>query len=440
MSVSLLLALVAGLGGGCAGPSSAGGATKGGVVSSGLAGLDDQPTEETSPEADAEIERMIAESAQRLEKYFAQDSPLGNQDKTDAGDASQVAADDADPGFSSLAALDEAPTTPAIQPVKASPKPATQSTPKPKPQSTASDPADVALSDAYALRGVPPKVQVRGSDGIDFLVALGADPKKASDGAGSGTREELIARLTESLRALVEDASNPDEAYRAAAALAGLEAIEPGAVDRISKTSTLTPEQLEVIRAAGDMARALGDPAERLDADRASDLMERLSRRLAAARGLRITHATLCTRVQGFGRYEEFPANVFLAGRAQPVIVYVEVDGFTSDPIEGNSGEPLHEVKLSQRLELYHASDGLNTWNRAAETDRTVSRNQLHDYYLINQVVLPANLGVGKYMLKVVMRDLNSERGAMDESLIPIEIVSDPSIAFPNAARVSAAP
>ncbi len=431
---------------GCASPAGPG-TSSNKVVSSGLAGLED---EAPTPAGDDEIERMIAESASRLERYFA-DEPADRA--PDPGDAEQTALDDDADGFSSLAALDESPTNePAPAPIErlvstpsvsAAGTNATgaRTTPEARKTPKVADPAEVALADAYGIRPPPPRAQVRGGDGIDFLVALGAPPKDSRAGlpAGEpGTREELADRLADSLRALVEDSSDPDEAYRAAAALAGLEAIEPGAIDRISGTTSLTPEQLEVIRAAGEMARALGNPEEQLDTDRASDLMGRLSRRLAAARGLRVTTATLCTRVQGFGRYEEFGSNVFLAGQAQPVIVYVEVDGFASEAIPGGASGTLNEVKLSQRLEMYHAADGLNTWNRAAETDRTVSRNELRDYYLINQVVLPSNLSVGRYVLKVVMRDLNSERGAVDEALIPIEIVSDPSIAFPNNARANA--
>jgi hypothetical protein len=54
--------------------------------------------------------------------------------------------------------------------------------------------------------------------------------------------------------------------------------------------------------------------------------------------------------------------------------------------------------------------------------DKTVSRNLVRDYYLINQVTLPANLSIGKYHLKVVMRDLVS--GHVAESIVPIEIVA----------------
>jgi hypothetical protein len=53
---------------------------------------------------------------------------------------------------------------------------------------------------------------------------------------------------------------------------------------------------------------------------------------------------------------------------------------------------------------------------------RDESRNRLRDYYLTNRVRLPGNLGVGRYHLKVVMRDLIGEKVA--ETIIPIEIVA----------------
>ena len=114
-------------------------------------------------------------------------------------------------------------------------------------------------------------------------------------------------------------------------------------------------------------------------------------------------------------------SNEFVAGQAQEVIVYVEVDRFGHRALTGNDGQPRYEVEMSQRLELYHVADDLNTWNRAAEVDRSVSRNKVRDYYLINKITLPKNLGVGRYHLKVVMRDLVDEK--IGEAIIPIRMV-----------------
>ena len=281
---------------------------------------------------------------------------------------------------------------------------------------------------------------------VEFLSYLGGVPEPEPApvveqvSASGRSHEQLAAELSRSLRELVRDADDPSEAFRAAAALAGLEAIHPGSIDRLEAEGVLSPEELEVVKAAAELTRAIGREGQLSDPGQAADTLDELSERLSSARGVRIATALLCTRVVGFGQYEEFPTNTFLAGRRQPVIIYTEMDRFTHKPITGEDGEPRYEIQLSQRLELYHLADGLNTWNRAAEVDRTVSRKKVNDYYLINQVVLPSTLSVGRYALKVVMRDLNDERGSVDEVTIPIEIVSDPALAYPNVSRASARP
>jgi hypothetical protein len=51
------------------------------------------------------------------------------------------------------------------------------------------------------------------------------------------------------------------------------------------------------------------------------------------------------------------------------------------------------------------------------------SRNKRRDFYLINRIELPSTLSIGRYQLKVIMRDLVS--GAEAEAIIPIEIVAE---------------
>lgn len=227
--------------------------------------------------------------------------------------------------------------------------------------------------------------------------------------------DELIAVLGE--LALAGDAPGSS-----ALALAGLEAVRPQALDAFAEQGLLSPAEMASLDAARELFRAMSSEGGLAGPAEVSAVLDRIRRDLDARAGLRIIRAELCTRVTGFGRYEPFPANRFIAGRAQPVIVYAEVDRFAHRESTGPDGDPRFEIQLSQRLELYHTADNLNTWNRAAETDRTSSRNRVRDYYLINQVTLPPNLSIGKYHLKVVMRDLVGEH--MAETIIPIEIVA----------------
>jgi hypothetical protein len=234
-------------------------------------------------------------------------------------------------------------------------------------------------------------------------------------------KQELVDELIGVLGELALDGEGPGSA---ALALAGLEAVRPQALDALKGQGLLSDAEVASLDAARELFRALSSPGSGVIADpgEVSAVLDRIRRDLDARAGLRITRAELCTRVTGFGRYETFPSNRFIAGRPQPVIVYAEVDRFAHRESTGSDAEPRYEIELSQRLELYHTADNLNTWNRAAETDKTSSRNRVRDYYLINQVTLPPNLSVGKYHLKVVMRDLVA--GTMAETIIPIEIVA----------------
>lgn len=236
-------------------------------------------------------------------------------------------------------------------------------------------------------------------------------------------KQQLLEELVGVLGELAMAGDGPGSA---ALALAGLESVRPDALSNLKKQGVLSEAEVASLDAARELFRALSssgsDGRGIADPGEVAAVLDRIRRELDSRAGLRILRAELCTRVTGFGQYETFPANRFIAGRAQPVIVYAEVDRFGHRESTGPDGRPRYEIELSQRLELYHVADNLNTWNRAAEMDKTVSRNLVRDYYLINQVTLPANLSIGKYHLKVVMRDLIT--GNMAETIIPIEIVA----------------
>ncbi len=232
-------------------------------------------------------------------------------------------------------------------------------------------------------------------------------------------KQELARELAAILSSL---ASTSDDPGAAALALAGLEVLLPDETGSLVEEGVLSDGELASLDAARAFLRSMSSEGSLASPGQLSSGLEEIQAGLHAWTGMVVTKSALCTRVDGFGRYETFDTYRFVAGRAQPAIVYVELERFGQREFVGPDGQPRFETKLSQRLELYHVADDLNTWNRAAETVTDVTRNHLRDYYLINQITLPANLGVGRYHLKVVMRDLVSEKVA--ESIIPIEIVA----------------
>jgi hypothetical protein len=271
-----------------------------------------------------------------------------------------------------------------------------------------------SLASAAAERGIDGAVdegaEVSADDSTE-IVAAGVDAEQR--------KAELVDELVGLLTELARTSDNPGAA---ATALAGMDSISVETLDSLHGEGVLSDAELSTLRAVREVFDAVSSSGGIASPDAAAEALERVKRDLDRASGIRVARALLCTRVDGFGKYEPFGSNEFVAGVAQEVIVYVEVDRFGHREITGNDGQPRYEVEMSQRLELYHVADDLNTWNRKAEIDRSVSRNRVRDYYLINKITLPKNLGVGRYHLKVVMRDLIDEK--VGEAIIPIRMVA----------------
>lgn len=159
----------------------------------------------------------------------------------------------------------------------------------------------------------------------------------------------------------------------------------------------------------------------------AADALEHAASIVGQDRRLTIARAALCTRVEGFGRYDPFPRDVFLAGRRLRMLVYTEIDGFHAEAASMSGGDPGWQVELSQELLLYHDADGTLAWQQPPRTSQYRARTRPRDYFVVNQVTLPANLTIGSYHLKVVMTDRAT--GAVDEAILPIQVVADAKLA-----------
>ncbi len=236
-------------------------------------------------------------------------------------------------------------------------------------------------------------------------------------------KNELVDEL---VAVLGEIAETSDEPYRMGLALAGLETLSPGALYELTESGVLMPDEVRTLLAAHEFLSGLSAGGGLPDPGSVSDLLGDVKERLDEHAPLKITAAELCTRVMGYGQYDMFPKAAdgsyqFVSGRRQPIILYVEVDRFGRRPKVGTDGLARWEVSLSQTLEIYHDADDLLVMARDAETDTSLSRNKIRDYYLINQTYLPENLSIGRYNLKVTMRDENKQ--AVATSIIPVTIV-----------------
>lgn len=295
----------------------------------------------------------------------------------------------------------------------------------PAPADGTTDPVHIPLADGDALAAADREWSEQANTTPPTAAAthpLDSDPKSA-------TTDERLVALASRIASFIRDpvpGSDGKPSVAEAVVLAPLEALAPGSLASIDNPSSvlgsrLSLEDRKTLAAARDrMASAPLVTAE--------TIAESL-RAIAPPTQVRIPRALLCTRVSGFGKFEPFASNSFVAGTAARAIVYAEVDGFTyraaraGDPLK--PGEMLSDqqsVELEQTLTLYQDVDGYQAWHKPAQKVIEVSRTRRRDFYLIQVVEFPAALAIGKYNLKITIRDVTS--GAVAETVVPIEMRS----------------
>ena len=155
---------------------------------------------------------------------------------------------------------------------------------------------------------------------------------------------------------------------------------------------------------------------------------------------LTIAGLHLCKKVSGFGVFDPFESTRFTAGRPHRMIVYAEVEDFTAQQVQTDDGSR-YRVGLSQEVILYNDADGLVVWRDGPREVNDQSRRQRRDFWVVQMITLPANLGVGKYRFKVRISDELGE--TIDEKTLPLSLVTDastPAAEPTDAATIAAAP
>lgn len=281
--------------------------------------------------------------------------------------------------------------------------------------------------------------------GLSALTGEDADapaPNSGTDATGSSAAKEREAQSTK-LASLRRELAVFLEARRqqGAKSMADAAAIVVGdaiGYDGDPKPSSpdesaFTSQERTTLTAIRALGRALSQGGNVDDPARAVQLVEGVLSTLREAAAVRIARTALCTRVEGFGQYQPFPEYTFLAGRATRMIVYTEIENFShraahsGDPGANTlAGSDLLAVELSQELRLWHDADGSMQWRMPEQPIVEVGRHKRRDFFLVQQIELPPTLSVGKYNLKITIRDKVS--GGVDERSIPIKIVADPGV------------
>lgn len=286
-------------------------------------------------------------------------------------------------------------------------------------------------------------------------VALETPPKPAA--APEPTREEKRLEYARQLaKLLVPEADEAQSPLRAVLPLIALETIQPGvATAELNRlTSTLSAAERETVQTVRRLMAQIeaqadtgADPKALADAVRGE--VDRAEPKPAAAAEpmLGLGTVALCRRVEAFGRFSVYPGSTFVAGRTIPMIVYAEVENYAQVreselPSVGATRKPAGDrwaLELSQEVQLY-SSDGTLCWFAKEQSHRDASQSKRRDFFLVQRIDLPGSLSIGRYSLKVIVRDkaaaaVSGGGEPLAEVNIPINIVADAALAAADTKR-----
>lgn len=194
----------------------------------------------------------------------------------------------------------------------------------------------------------------------------------------------------------------------------------------------LSPTERELAESLAPLLRALA-AGDRADAPRRiAEAIDDVARALPDVLPIRINDAALATDIYGFAAYRPFERYTFLAGRSNRMLLYTEPASFrttlAAEPASrGEASNPgAYEVVLGLELRLFNERGSMLAWRKPEERVVIRSDRPKSEIYLGTVIDLPATLSVGRYQLKVIVRDKADD--SEDERVIPIEIVADPRL------------
>lgn len=260
--------------------------------------------------------------------------------------------------------------------------------------------ADINNKEAVALMTPqpPPRIEAA-SDPVESAVESKADV--------SGLQSKLARRVRENPR----DLSNHLE-YQMLLFLLD----EP--VPHLGSLSSLPQEDRELMTALLDGLSNLRATFRRdsnlLIAEKIRPVTE-LADRLRSTAELTIPTITLCSLVEGFGRYQAMEPR-FIAGKESQTIVYCEIENFSSQ-----LNQQQWETNLSLELSLFSEA-GQQVLTEAPVAIADTSRTRRHDFFVRKLIRIPSNLPIGRYVLKVTIVDTQSNRVA--EGSLQMQLVA----------------
>ncbi len=258
--------------------------------------------------------------------------------------------------------------------------------------------------------------------GPAFVAAAPAPEGLSPAPTPAPTRDEQVAALLAQLATVLGNGEDTTAPVAAAIRLLGLELVEPeSAVPELAALrDQLAPAERATVDALTTLVRALASSDDPADQAVVAAILQDAVTDLPDGDALSIPAMAICNRVDGFGAYRALPDHRFVAGRVNRMIVYVEIGGFEQQ----KSSSGLWQVELTQELTLIQESDGLPALHIPAEVIKDRSVRARRDFYTTRRLELPRTLAIGRYQLKVTIRD-RLHGTAVAESTFPIELMAN---------------
>ncbi len=247
-------------------------------------------------------------------------------------------------------------------------------------------------------------------------------PQQEADRSWRDQLHQTIARLQRELES--DSEGNQLEATaRLRACLSLLEVVADDREQAMTVLEGLDDSQLEFWRQTVMGLGILLDPDElpklRHRAESASDHLEKGLSTLATLGPLRLANLAFCTRVGGYGDFEECDAYALKPG--QQVLLYVEVENFAIEEHRGSDREqthltssrrgredavaaPIYVTDLHARYDILDEKQR-TILSRTFRPNRDRSRNRRHDYFIPYYMEIPRDLSTGYYTLELTLED-----------------------------------
>lgn len=295
----------------------------------------------------------------------------------------------------------------AEEPEAEEPKPEPEEN-SPSPEDDASEEKPAAVSKSNDTPAKPPVL-----DKVEVVARPDKSPEEkakvrpaANKPPAASSESPKVADISERITAqesrIAKDPNNLEEQFR----LRLMYLIDGQDEKALAPSDGVNAEVLEIMQGqlrALMAARSTADRDPAVWANRQLEAVEKLRNLVRSRADLQVPKVELCTAIEGYGRFEPISPAEFKAGaKANKVLLYIEVDNFTTE----KTASGLYRTLLSVRQSLLNKA-GEELWSTRDENIEDLARQKRRDFYLtVGPLSIPKSLGPGQYVLKVEVEDV----------------------------------